>query len=62
VFLFVRTQAELKARMAPAVAALGPGAAIWVFFRKGAGAAGLDMNRDREPDCSARPTRVGQAF
>ena len=46
VFLFVRTQAELKARMAPAVAALGPGAAIWVFFRKGASAAGLDMNRD----------------
>jgi hypothetical protein len=46
VFLFVRTRAELKARMPAAVAALAPAAAIWVFFRKGSGGAGLDMNRD----------------
>ena len=46
VFLFVRTRAELKARMPPAVAALGPASAIWVFFRKGSDGAGLDMNRD----------------
>lgn len=46
VFLFVRTRAELEAKMPPAVAALGPGAAIWVFFRKGSRDAGLDMNRD----------------
>ena len=46
VFLFVRTRAELEARMPRAVAALGPGSAIWVFFRKGSRDAGLDMNRD----------------
>ena len=46
VFLFVRTRAELEARMPPAVAALGPASAIWVFFRKGARDAGLDMNRN----------------
>lgn len=46
VFLFVRTRAELEARMPPAVATLGPGSAIWVFFRKGSRDAGLDMNRD----------------
>jgi hypothetical protein len=46
VFLFVRTRAELKARMPAAVAALGPASAIWLFFRKGSGGAGLDMNRD----------------
>jgi hypothetical protein len=46
VFLFVRTRAELEAKMPPAVAALGPGSAIWVFFRKGSKDAGLDMNRD----------------
>jgi hypothetical protein len=46
VFLFVRTRAELEKRMPPAVAALGPAAAIWVFFRKGSAGAGLDMNRD----------------
>ena len=46
VFLFVRTRSELEARMPPAVAALGPSSAIWVFFRKGSGNAGLDMNRD----------------
>ena len=46
VFLFVRTRAELKAKMPPAVAALGPASAIWVFFRKGSRDAGLDMNRN----------------
>ena len=46
VFLFVRTRAELEAKMPPAVAALGPASAIWVFFRKGSRDAGLDMNRD----------------
>jgi hypothetical protein len=46
VFLFVRTRAGLEARLPPAVAALGAGSAIWVFFRKGSRNAGLDMNRD----------------
>jgi hypothetical protein len=46
VFLFVRTRAELEAKMPRAVAALRPGSAIWVFFRKGSRDAGLDMNRD----------------
>jgi len=46
VLLFVNTCAELEAQMPPAVAALAPGAAIWVFYRKGSKAAGLDMNRD----------------
>lgn len=46
VFLFVSTRAELEAQMPPAVAGLAPGAAIWVFFRKGSKSAGLDMNRD----------------
>jgi hypothetical protein len=46
VFLFVRTRADLEAQMPPAVAALGPASALWVFFRKGSKDAGLDMNRD----------------
>ncbi len=46
VFLFVSTRAELEAQMPPAVAALAPEGAIWVFYRKGSKAAGLDMNRD----------------
>jgi len=46
VFLFVRTRAELEAKMPPAVTALSPTSAIWVFFRKGSKDAGLDMNRD----------------
>ncbi|HEU0054643.1 MAG TPA: hypothetical protein VFQ39_15760 [Longimicrobium sp.] len=46
VFLFAATSAELESRMPDAVAALAPGAALWVFFRKGSKAAGLDMNRD----------------
>ena len=46
VFLFVSTRAELDAQMPPAVRALAPGSAIWVFYRKGSKAAGLDVNRD----------------
>ena len=46
VFLFVSTRAELSAQMPPAVAGLAPGAVLWVFYRKGSKAAGLDMNRD----------------
>jgi len=46
VFLFASTQAELQELMAPTVAALAPGAALWVFFRKGSKTAGLDMNRN----------------
>ena len=46
VFLFVRTRAELEAEMPRAVGRLGPGSALWVFFRKGSKEAGLDMNRD----------------
>jgi hypothetical protein len=46
VFLFVNTRAELEAQMPPAVAALAPQAAIWVFYRRGSTAAGLDMSRD----------------
>lgn len=46
VFLFVRTRAELEAKMPAAVAALGPASALWVFFLKGSREAGLDMNRD----------------
>ena len=46
VFLFVTTKAELEARMPRTVAALAPGATIWVFYRKGSLAAGLDMSRD----------------
>ena len=46
VFLIVNTFAELEAQMPPAVRGLAAGAAIWVFYRKGSKAAGLDMNRD----------------
>ena len=46
VFLFVSTRAELEVHMPPAVAGLAPKADIWVFYRKGSKAAGLDMNRD----------------
>lgn len=46
VFLFVGTKAELEERMPAVVPSLAPGAALWVFFRKGSAAAGLDMNRD----------------
>ena len=45
-FLFAHTREELEARMPPAVAALGPASALWVFFRKGSRGAGLNMNRN----------------
>ncbi len=46
VFLFASSRAALESQMPRAVSALAPTAAIWVFFRKGSKAAGLDMNRD----------------
>jgi len=46
VFLFVNARAELEQRLPPAVAGLNSGAALWVFYRKGSRAAGLDMSRD----------------
>jgi hypothetical protein len=46
VFLFVRTRAELEAKLPPSVAALGAFSALWVFFRKSSRNAGWDMNRD----------------
>jgi len=46
VFLFATTRAQLEEQMPAAAAQLKPGAALWVFFRKGSKAAGLDMNRD----------------
>lgn len=46
VLLFVITRADLERSMPTAVSALAPNAAIWVLFRKGSRAAGLDMNRN----------------
>ena len=46
VFLFVMTRADLDALMPKAVKALSSDAVLWVFYRKGSKAAGLDMNRD----------------
>lgn len=46
VFLFVGSRAELESRMPSAISALPADAAIWVFFRKGSKAEGLDMNRN----------------
>jgi hypothetical protein len=46
VLLFVNTRTELETSMPSAVAVLAPGAMIWVFYRKGSRAAGLDMSRD----------------
>lgn len=46
ILLFVNARAELEQHLPAAVAALTPGAAVWVFFRRGAKAAGLDMSRD----------------
>jgi hypothetical protein len=46
VFLFARTRDELNAQLPRAVKQLGPGAAVWVFFKKGSKDAGLDMNRN----------------
>lgn len=46
VLLFVGTRAELVALVPPAVATLALDASIWIFYRKGSRAAGLDMSRD----------------
>ena len=46
VFLIVRDRDELRTMMPDAVSAMGPASALWVFFRKGSGAAGLDMSRN----------------
>ena len=46
VFLFARTRAHLETEMPRALGRLKAGSALWVFFRKGARDAGLDMNRD----------------
>lgn len=46
VFLFAKSRADLEERMPAAVETLAPGAALWVFFRKGSKEAGLDMSRD----------------
>ncbi len=46
IFLFVPARRELDSRMPAAVKALAPGAALWVFFRKGSKGQGLDMNRN----------------
>jgi hypothetical protein len=46
VFLFARTRAELDAKLPAAAKQLSPGAAVWVFFKKGSQDAGLDMNRN----------------
>ena len=44
--VFVRDRAELQRLVPPAVEELGPASAIWVFYRKGSKAVGLDMSRD----------------
>lgn len=46
VFLFVADRTELDARMPSVVSSLAGGAVLWVFFRRGSGASGLDMNRN----------------
>lgn len=46
VILCVRTRADLDANLPAAVAELEPGTTLWVCFRKGARAAGLDMSRN----------------
>lgn len=46
VLLPVLDRAALDARLPQVVAALAPGAAVWVLFRKGSKSAGLDINRD----------------
>lgn len=46
VLLFVNSRAELEALVLTTIADLRLGQDIWIFFRKGSKAAGLDMNRD----------------
>lgn len=46
VFLFVADRTELESRMPSVVSSLAGDAVLWVFFRRGSTASGLDMNRD----------------
>ncbi len=46
VLVFPTDGAHLKRLMPAVVEQLAPRAVLWVFFRKGSKAAGLDMNRD----------------
>lgn len=46
VLFFARSKAQFESRFAEIVDGLAPGAAVWVFFRKGSKAAGLDLTRD----------------
>lgn len=46
VVLFAHDRAELESNMPSIVAALAPNATLWVFFRQGSKASGLEMNRD----------------
>jgi len=46
VFLFVRGRADLEQKMPAAAGEMNAAAALWVFFRKGSAAAGLDMSRN----------------
>lgn len=46
VFLFAHTRDALAELLPSIVESLAPGASVWVFFRKGSKAAGLDLNRD----------------
>ncbi len=47
VILFATTGEQLDTGLPAAVASLKPGAAVWVFFRKGSKGAGVEINRDR---------------
>lgn len=46
VLLFVSNRSELESVMRPAAEALSSRSILWVFFRRGARAAGLDMSRN----------------
>lgn len=46
VLFFPADRAALERTMGDLVEHLAPKASLWVFFRKGSKAAGLDMNRD----------------
>jgi hypothetical protein len=46
VFLFVGRKADLERKLPAATEKMNAGAALWVFFRKGSAAAGLDMSRN----------------
>lgn len=56
VFLFATSRERLAEQLPVTLAVLAPSAVVWVFFRKGSKAAGLDMNRD---DVWAAAERLG---